>query len=71
MSVQNLFFARPGPKKPSPPLFSIIGCGKRCKDVLPAPFFTDFTPAAFYLLLKVKAELACCLMTKGTFKKSF
>jgi hypothetical protein len=29
-----------------------------------------FTLLAFYLLLKVKSELASCLMTKGTFKKS-
>jgi hypothetical protein len=70
MSVQNLFFARPGPKKPSPPLFSITGCGKRRKDVLPAPFFTYFTPPTFYLLLKAKSELASCLLTQGTFKKS-
>jgi hypothetical protein len=42
MSVQNLFFARPAPKKLSPPLFSITGCGKRCKDVLLAPFFAIF-----------------------------
>ena len=42
MSVQNLFFARPAPKKPSPPLFPITGCGKRRKDVLPAPFFAIF-----------------------------
>jgi hypothetical protein len=70
MSVQNLFFARPAPKKPSPPLFSITGCGKRRQDVVPAPFFTYFTPAAFCLLLKVKSELASCLMMKGTFKKS-
>jgi hypothetical protein len=70
MSVQNLFFARPGPKKPSPPLFSITDCGKRGKDVLPAPFFAYFTPPAFYLLLKVKSELASCLLTQGTFKKS-
>ncbi len=69
MSVQNLFFARPAPKKPSPPLFSITGCGKRCKDVLPAPFFAYFTPSAFYLLLKVKSELASCLLTQGTFKE--
>ncbi len=39
MSVQNLFFARPAPKKPMPPLFLITGRGKRRKDVLPAPFF--------------------------------
>ncbi len=70
ISVQNLFFARPACKKPSPPLFSITGCGKRRQDILPAPFFAYFTPAAFYPLLKVKSELASCLMTKGTFKKS-
>jgi hypothetical protein len=70
MSVQNLFFARPAPKKPSPPLFSITGCVKRSQNVLPTPFFAYFTPGAFYLLLKVKSELASCLMTKGTFKKS-
>jgi hypothetical protein len=70
MSVQNLFFARPAPKKPAVPLFSITGCGKRRQDVLPAPFFAHFTPAAYYLLLKVKAELESCLLTQGTFKKS-
>ncbi len=70
MSVQNLFFARLAPKKPSPTLFSITGCGKRRQDVLPAPFFAYFTPAAFCPLLKVKLELASCLMMKGTFKKS-
>jgi hypothetical protein len=52
------------------PLFSITGCVKRRQNVLPAPFFAYFIPAAFYLLLKVKSELASCLMTKGTFKKS-
>jgi hypothetical protein len=70
MSVQNLFFARPAPKKISPPLFSIAGCVKRSQNVLPAPFFAYFTPTAFYLLLKVKSGLASLLMTKGTFKKS-
>jgi hypothetical protein len=42
MSVQNLFFARPAPKKPSPPLFSITGCEKRHQDVHPGPFFAIF-----------------------------
>ena len=42
MSVQNLFFARPAPKKLSPPLFSITGCEKRHQDVLPSPFFAIF-----------------------------
>jgi hypothetical protein len=39
MSVQNLFFARPAPKKPLPPLFSITGCKKRRQNFLLAPFF--------------------------------
>jgi hypothetical protein len=42
MSVQNLFFARPAPNKPSPPLFSKTGCEKRHQNVLPAPFFAIF-----------------------------
>ena len=54
MSVQKLFFARPAPKKPSLPLFSITGCGKRRQDVLPAPFFEYFTPSAFSVLLKTE-----------------
>jgi hypothetical protein len=29
-----------------------------------------FTPATFYFFLKVKSELASCLLTQGTFKKS-
>jgi hypothetical protein len=29
-----------------------------------------FAPAAFYLFLKVKSELASSLLTQGTFKKS-
>ncbi len=70
MSVQNLFFARPAPKKPLPPLFPKTGCEKRRKYVLLAPFFAYCTPLAFYLLLKVKSELASCLLTQDTFKKS-
>jgi hypothetical protein len=42
MSVQNLFFSRPAPKKLLPPLFSITGCEKRHQDVLQAPFFAIF-----------------------------
>jgi hypothetical protein len=42
MSVQNLFFARPAPKKPLPPLYSITGCEKRHHDVLQAPLFATF-----------------------------
>jgi hypothetical protein len=67
MSVQNLFFARPSPKLLSPSLFSIIGIVKRRQDVLPAPLLPYFTTPAFYLFLK---ELASCLLTQDTFKKS-
>jgi hypothetical protein len=28
-----------------------------------------FTPATFFFFLKVKSELASCLLTQGTFKK--
>jgi hypothetical protein len=65
MSVQNLFFARPPNKLPLALLFSIIGSGKRHQDVLRAPLLLYFTPAAFYIFLKVKSELASCLMTQG------
>jgi hypothetical protein len=70
MSVPNLFFARPPNKLPSALLFSIIDSGKRHQDVLTAPLLLYFTPAAFYIFLKVNSELASCLMTQGTFNKS-
>ncbi len=70
MSVQNLFFARLSAKLPSPPLFSIIGSRNRRHDVLPARLLPYFTPATYYFFLKVKSELASCLLTQGTFKKS-
>jgi hypothetical protein len=70
MPVPNLFFARPSPKLPTPLLFSILGIGKGRSDVLPAPKLPYFTPPAFYLFLKIKSELASCLLTQGTFKKS-
>jgi hypothetical protein len=43
---------------------------KKVQDVLPAPLLLYFTPAAFYINLKVKSELASGLLTQGTFKKS-
>jgi hypothetical protein len=67
MSVQNLFFARPLPKKPSLPLFSITGCEKGVNMFSQLPYSPYFTPAAFYLSLKVKSELESCLLTQGTF----
>jgi hypothetical protein len=42
MSVQNLFFARPLPRLPSPLLFLIIVSGKRCQNVLSVPLFAIF-----------------------------
>jgi hypothetical protein len=50
-------------------LFSIIGIGKRRQDVLPTPLLPYFIPPAFYLFLRVRSELASCLLTQGTFKK--
>ncbi len=54
MSVQNLFFARPLPRKPSPPLFSITGCGKRRPDVVPAPLFAIFCTSSLLSLSESK-----------------
>jgi hypothetical protein len=70
MSVPNLFFARPEPKKPSQPLFSITGCEKGIKMFFQLHFSPYFTPASFYLFLKVKSELTSCLLTQGTLKKN-
>jgi hypothetical protein len=70
MSVQNLFFARPLPKKPSLPLFSITGCEKGVTMFSQLHYLPYFAPAAFYLFMKVKSELASCLLTQGTFTKS-
>jgi hypothetical protein len=42
MSVQNLFFARPAPKKPSPPLLLITGCGKKASRCSPSSIFHIF-----------------------------
>jgi hypothetical protein len=50
MSVQNLFIARPSPKKPTPSLCSITGCGKRRQDVLPAPLFAIFRTSSLLSL---------------------
>jgi hypothetical protein len=58
MSVQNFFFARPLPKKPSLPLFSMTGCGKGVNMFSQLHYSPYFAPAAFYLFLKVKSELA-------------
>jgi hypothetical protein len=70
MSVQNLFYAMPLPKKLSLPLFSITGCGKGVNMFSQLHYLPYFAPAVFYLFLKVKSELASCLLTQGVFKKS-
>ncbi len=71
MTVQNLFFARPSAKLPSPPLYinnwDYLGVEKSVKRFSQLHYFT---PATFYFFLKVKSELASCLLTQGTFKKS-
>jgi len=65
MSVQNLFFARPAPKKPSPPLFSITGCKKRCQNVLPAPFFVIFHTSDLLSLPKSEIRAGKLLVDPG------
>ncbi len=65
MSVQNLFFARPAPKKPSPRLFSITGCGKRRQDVLPAPLFSIFHSSGLSSLLKSEIRAGKLLVDPG------
>jgi hypothetical protein len=70
MSVQNLFFARPLPKKAMLPVFSITGCGKGVNMFSQLHYSPYLAPVAFYLFLKVKSELASCSLTQGTFKKS-
>jgi hypothetical protein len=67
MSVQNLFFARPLPKKPSLPQFSRTGCGKAINMFSQLHYLPYFAPATFYLFLKVKSKLASCLLTQATF----
>jgi hypothetical protein len=66
MSVQNLFFARPAPKKPSPPLSSITGCGKRRQDVLPATtFFTIFHTSDLLFLPESEIRAGNLLVDPG------
>jgi hypothetical protein len=65
MSVQNLFFARPAPKKPSLPLFSITGCGKRRQDVLPAPLYSIFHTSGLSSLLESDIRAGKLLVDPG------
>jgi hypothetical protein len=65
MSVQNLFFARPASKKPSPPLFSITCCGKRHQDVLPAPFFAIFHTSDLFSLPESEIRAGKLLVDPG------
>ncbi len=65
MSVQDLFFARPAPKKPSPPLFSITGCGKRRQDVLPVPLFSIIHTSGLSSLLESEIRAGKLLVDPG------
>ncbi len=65
ISVQSLFFARSAPKKPSPPLFSITCCGKRHKDVLPAPFFAIFHTSDLFSLPENEIRAGKLLVDPG------
>jgi hypothetical protein len=65
VSVQNLFFARPAPKKPSAPLISKTGCEKRHQDVLPAPFFAIFHTSSLLSLPKSEIRAGKLLVDPG------
>jgi hypothetical protein len=65
MSVQTLFFARPAPKKPLPPLFSKTGCKKRLQNVLPAPFFVIFHTSDLLFLPKSEIRAGKLLVDPG------
>ncbi len=70
MLGQNLSFARPSSKRPTPPLY-LVFCGrKRRQDVLPASLFAIFRISGLFSCTEVKSELASCLLTQVTFKKS-
>ncbi len=59
MSVQDSSFARPSPKFPSPPMFSVIGCcGERHQDDLPASLFAVFHTSSLFSCTKseIRAE---------------
>jgi hypothetical protein len=61
-----MFFARPAPKKPSPPLFfSITGCEKRHQDVLLAPFFTIYHTSNLLSLPESKIRAGKLLVDPG------
>ena len=65
MSVQNLFFARPAPKKAIAALFSISGCVKRSQNVLPAPLFTIFRTSGLLSLHESEIRAGKLLVDPG------
>jgi hypothetical protein len=71
MSVQNLFLPGRRPKSHRHLYFQLLAVEKVVKMFSQLHYSLYFAPAAFYLFLKVKSELASCLLTQGTFKKSF
>jgi hypothetical protein len=65
MLVQNLSFARPSSKKPSPPLFSVIGGGKRRQDVLPASLFAVFRISGLFSCIESEIRAGKLLFDPG------
>jgi hypothetical protein len=51
-------------------IFNNLQVEKGVKIFSQLQYLPYFAPAAFYLFLKVKSELASFLLTQGTFKKS-
>jgi hypothetical protein len=70
MPVQSLFLPGRRPKSHKRLYFQLLAAEKGDKMFSELHYSLYFAPAAFYLFMKVKSELASCLLTQGTFKKS-
>jgi hypothetical protein len=70
MSVQSLFLPGRRPKSHRRLYFQLLAVEKGDKMFSQLHYSLYFAPAAFYLFMKMKSELASCLLTQGTFKKS-
>jgi len=58
-------------KKPSPPLFSVTGCGKRGQDVLPALLFAIYHTSGLLSLPKNEIRAGKLLVDPGHLQEEF
>jgi hypothetical protein len=70
MSVQTCFLPGQRSKSHRRLYFQQLAVKKATKMFSQHHFPSYFTPATFCLFLKVKSELASCLLTQGSLKKS-